>query len=71
MYICIMDKNNFEILNTFLTKNGITIWEVENVDEFSYPLLREYSYIKDLFPEFDCENKNGKFLICENKYNIY
>ena len=56
----------------FTTNSGIQILEVDETNfVWEYLLVRDYDYIKDLFPEFEHPNKNAKFVIAENKDCIY
>ena len=68
-----MDENI--VLNPkslFVTNSGIQILEVDESDfNWEYLILRDYDYIKSLFPEFEHPNKDGKFVISENKDCIY
>lgn len=63
---------NFEVKSIFTTNNGINILEVDRGEqEYGYLLVRDYGYIKELFPEFDHPNKEGCFVIEENEEGIY
>ena len=58
--------------SVFITKNGITILEVNEEEfEWEYGVLRDFEYIKELFPEFNPKNREGRFVIVENKEGIY
>ena len=68
-----MDENiNLKPKSTFTTNSGIQIFEVDETDfNWEYLLIRDYDYIKNLFPEFEHPNKTAKFVIAENKDCIY
>lgn len=67
-----MSDSHIEPKSVFTTKSGIRILEADESDfNWEYLLLRDYDYIKELFPEFEHPNKNAKFVISENKDGIY
>ena len=58
--------------STFITKSGIMILEInESENGWEYAVDRDYEYIHELFPEFNPENKNARFVIAENDEGIY
>ena len=67
--------NTNETLNPksiFITNNGTQILEVDESNfNWEYLIIRDYDYVKSLFPEFEHPNKNGRFVISENEENIY